>query len=70
MKIGGHLFIMNSMSFQQYSEICKTGKVYRSVLTDHKGNYYRIRRVINGNKVYTFLFVNGELVMSDVEEKN
>lgn len=69
MKIGGHLIIMNSMSFQEYSEICKTGKVLRSVLSDYKGNYYRIKQVKNGQNVYTFLFVNGELAMSYVEEK-
>lgn len=65
---GGHLFIMNSMSFQQYSEICKTGKVLRSELSDYKGNYYRIKTVKNSGKIYTFLFVNGEIAMSYTEE--
>jgi hypothetical protein len=68
MKIGGHLIIMNSMSFQEYSDICKTGKVLRSELSDYKGNYYRIKTVKNSGKIYTFLFVNGELAMSYTEE--
>ena len=60
---------MNDISFTDYSEICKTGKVLRSVLSDYKGNYYRIKQVKNGQNVYTFLFVNGELAMSYVEER-
>ena len=60
---------MNDISFKGYSEICKTGKVLRSVLSDYKDNYYRIKQVKNGQNVYTFLFVNGELAMSYVEEK-
>lgn len=67
-KIGGHLIIMNSMSFQEYSDICKTGKVLRSELSDYKGNYYRIKTVKNAERIYTFLFVNGELAMSYTEE--
>ena len=66
--IGGHLNIMKNISFQQYSEICKTGKVLRSELSDYKDNYYRIKTVKNSGKIYTFLFVNGELAMSYTQE--
>ena len=52
----------------EFSEICKTGKVLRSELSDYKDNYYRIKTVKNSGKIYTFLFVNGELAMSYTEE--
>ena len=43
-------------------------EILRSELSDYKDNYYRIKTVKNSGKIYTFLFVNGELAMSYTEE--